>query len=434
VIRTSRRLVPTALAVTIAAIFAILAASMALQETHRSSGSRSLAEAAPAVARQPQPAATVETAAFDARRVALGLQLVRSGFSSPVLVTSARDGTGRLFVVEQTGRIKVIDGSNVSIFLDLRSLISTGGERGLLGLAFHPNFATHPFVYVNYTDKSGNTQIRRYTASGNVASPSSAFHIVSIGQPYSNHNGGNLAFGPDGYLYIGMGDGGSAGDPQNRAQNINSLLGKMLRIDVDHTSGSVHYRSPSTNPYVGRSGLDQIWQRGLRNPWRWSFDRLTGALWVADVGQARYEEVNRLTRNGNPGPGRGANYGWPAQEGRACYRPSSGCSTSGKVQPVVVYPHATSAADNCAVTGGFVYRGSAYPVLQGGYIYGDFCSGRMWMISATTASPATAVQVWSTSARPAISISSFGEDDAGELYVCDLSGGAVYRITATVRS
>ncbi len=446
-IRTSRRLVPTTLAVLIAGILAVLLAGLGMSVAHRSVAPGTLAgdpvavdldgDVAPAVARRPSTVAPVETAAFDARKVAIGLSLVKNGFSSPVLVTSPRDGSGRLFVVEQTGRIKIIkNGATLPTpFLDLHSLITTGGERGLLGLAFHPNFASHPFVYVNYTDVNGNTSIRRYTVGSNpdVAIPSSAFHIITIGQPYSNHNGGNLAFGPDGYLYIGMGDGGGAGDPQNRAQNVNSLLGKLLRIDVDHTSGSVHYRSPASNPYVGRTGLDQIWARGLRNPWRWSFDRLTGALWIADVGQGRYEEVDRMTRNGAPAPGRGANYGWPTLEGRACYRPSSGCSTSGKVSPLVVYPHVTSAADNCAVTGGFVYRGSAYPILQGGYIFGDFCSGRMWMVSSTAPSPTSTVQVWSTSARPSISISSFGEDDAGELYVCDLSGGAVYRITAVAR-
>jgi len=434
VIRPSRALIPSALSITLA-FAAVVAAGTSRPGTRGQAAAP--AAPAPASAMQPRTVTQPTTDAFDARRVARGLTLVQGGFTAPLLVTSPRDGSGRLFVVEQGGRIKIIkNGStNATPFLNVSSKITTGGERGLLGLAFHPGFATHPYVYVNDTDINGNTSITRYTVGSNpdVVDPGSALHIVTIGQPYANHNGGNLAFGPDGYLYIGMGDGGSAGDPQNRAQNINSLLGKMLRIDVDHFNGSVHYTNPSTNPYVGRTGADQIWSIGLRNPWRWSFDRVTGALWIADVGQNRWEEVDRSTRNGTTPAGRGANYGWPILEGRACYRPPSGCSTAGKVAPLVVYPHTTSAEPNCSVTGGFVYRGSAYPILQGGYIFGDFCSGRMWMVSATAPIPTSTVQVWSTSARPKLAISSFGEDDAGELYVCDLAGGRVYKISATVR-
>jgi len=228
-----------------------------------------------------------------------------------------------------------------------------------------------------------------------------------------------------------MGDGGSAGDPQNRAQNLNSLLGKMLRIDVDHRTATTNYRSPTTNPYVGRAGLDQIWSRGLRNPWRWSFDRVTGVLWIGDVGQNRYEEIDRSSPVGTTPAGRGANYGWPILEGRACYRPATGCSSRGTVAPVVVYGHSAPTATNCAVTGGFAYHGTAYPALIGGYVFGDFCSGRIWVISTRALGPLTPTLVRSPTASPRLAISSFGEDDNGELYVCDLAGGRIYRITAT---
>jgi glucose/arabinose dehydrogenase len=231
-----------------------------------------------------------------------------------------------------------------------------------------------------------------------------------------------------------MGDGGGAGDPQNLAQNLNSLLGKMLRIDVHHGTSRTHYVVPTSNPYVGRTGNDLIWSRGLRNPWRWSFDRATGALWIGDVGQNRYEEIDRSLRTSTTPAGRGVNYGWPTLEGRSCYKPPSGCSTSGRTMPLVVYPHATtSGPSNCSVTGGFVYRGSAYPVLAGGYLFGDFCSGRIWGVSATAGSPATPTLLWPASASPHLAISSFGENEGRELYVTDLAGGGVYRISATAK-
>ncbi len=230
-----------------------------------------------------------------------------------------------------------------------------------------------------------------------------------------------------------MGDGGSAGDPGGRAQNVNSLLGKMLRIDVDHSSGTKHYRSPASNPYVGRIGLNEIWSRGLRNPWRWSIDFTTGQMWIGDVGQNRYEEIDRALRSGTTPAGRALNYGWNVLEGRACYKPATGCSTSGKKMPLVTYAHSVTGDDNCSVTGGFVYRGSAYPVLVGGYVYGDFCSGRIWVLSAMTGTPARPILVRDATASPHLSISSFGLDEAGEMYVCDLAGGAIYRITATAK-
>jgi glucose/arabinose dehydrogenase len=375
--------------------------------------------------------------AFDARRVDLHVTLVKNGFVDPVLVTSAGDGSGRLFVVEQAGRVRVISGGVVlpTPFLDLRGAITSGGERGLLGLAFHPAFPAKPYVYVNFTDVNGNTAINRYTVGSdpNVAVASSRYRLLTIPQPYANHNGGNLAFGPDGFLYIGMGDGGSAGDPGNRAQNLNSMLGKMLRIDVDRTSATKRYRAPASNPYVGRTGLDEIWSSGLRNPWRWSFDRLTGRLFIGDVGQGRWEEIDRAMVQGSVPAGRGLNFGWRVLEGRACYNPPSGCSTTGKHPPLITYAHSVSGTDNCSVTGGFVYRGAASPVLYGGYVYGDFCSGRIWVVNSGASTPATPTLVRDSTASPRLAISSFGEGDDGELYVVDLGGGAVYQVRATVK-
>jgi len=429
--RATRTLLPSLLSVTLAT-----AAVVAATDTARPSRAVALGVGgpAPAVARiQPHANVALAPDAFNPANVSLSLSLVRGGFVAPLLVTNAADGTNRQFVVEQAGRIRVMKNGTVlsTPLLDLRGAITAGGEQGLLGLAFDPKFPSYPYIYVNFTDRNGDTAISRYTISAlnpNVADRSTGVRILTIGQPYANHNGGNLAFGPDGFLYIGMGDGGSGGDPQNRAQNLGSLLGKMLRIDVHHGTSKTHYVIPSTNPYVGRTGDDRIWSLGLRNPWRWSFDRLTGALWIADVGQDRWEEVNRSLKSGSTPAGRGANYGWRVMEGRACYNPPSGCSTSGKVLPLVVYPHLTSGTDNCSVTGGFVYRGTASPVLAGGYLYADFCSGRIWGVSASAASPATGTLLRGAGATPQLNISSFGEDEAGEVYVTDLSGGGVYRL------
>jgi hypothetical protein len=227
-----------------------------------------------------------------------------------------------------------------------------------------------------------------------------------------------------------MGDGGGAGDPEDRAQNPSSLLGKMLRIDVDHSASGKHYAIPPSNPYVDRSGLDEIWATGLRNPWRWSFDRLTGDLWIGDVGQNRYEEIDRSQKPASESAGRGANYGWDIVEGRACYEPATRCPARLTEKPLVAYGHAVSGADNCSVTGGFVSRGAADPVLQGGYVYGDYCSGRIWVVDSGAASPATPTLLRDATASPNLSISSFGAGDAGELYVTDLGSGRVYRIRA----
>ena len=347
---------------------------------------------------------------------------VVGGLDAPVYLTSARDGTGRLFVVEQTGKIKIIQGSSVvGTFLDVGSEISHGSEQGLLGLAFHPQFKTNGLFFVNFTRANGDTVVNRYRVSGtnpNVALRSSALRIITIGQPYDNHNGGTLQFGPDGYLYIGMGDGGSGGDPGNRAQDVTTLLGKMLRIDINGSVGSRHYRIPSSNPYVGRHGRNEIWARGLRNPWKYSFDRTTGTLWIGDVGQNRYEEIDR---SGGNAPGRGVNYGWRVLEGRHCFKPASGCNRTGKTMPVVEYSH----SEGCSVTGGYAYRGSNVPALFGRYVFADYCSGTIWSIPRKPGSSATKSLVLNTS----MNISSFGESASNELYVVD-RGGTIYRFDA----
>jgi glucose/arabinose dehydrogenase len=369
--------------------------------------------------------ATVPPAVGAPTDARITLALRASGLSNPVFVTSARDGTGRLFVVEQTGRIKIyVNGAVLATpFLSIAGSVSNGYEQGLLGLAFHPSYKTNRKLYIDYTDVNGDTVIREYTASstnGNVVAMSTARTILKVDQPYENHNGGMLAFGPDGYLYIGLGDGGGSGDPGNRAQNRESLLGKILRIDVNGTTSTTAYRNPSTNPYVGVAGRNEIWQIGLRNPWRFSFDRANGNLWIGDVGQAAWEEIDRAVRT-SAGAGRGINWGWHTLEGFHCYSPPSGCDKTGKSWPLGEYDHG---GGRCAVTGGYVYRGTLIPALVGGYVFADFCSGQIWVYNSTATMPAAKTLLLDTS----LTISSFGENAAGELYVLDRNGGRLYAI------
>ena len=341
----------------------------------------------------------------------LRLQTVATGLSSPVDLQSPT-GDPRLFIVEQPGRIRIVqNGQLVSTpFLDIRSKVGSGGERGLLGLAFHPNFATNRFFYVNYTDLSGDTRVERYTvpaATPNVADPASAKLIITIDQPFSNHNGGQLQFGPDGKLYIGMGDGGSGGDPDNHAQNRGDLLGDLLRIDVD---AGDPYGIPADNPYAASTQFRrEIWAYGLRNPWRFSFDRASGVLFIADVGQNEFEEINAVSATQA-----GINYGWRLMEGTHCYNPSN-CSTNGLQLPVHEYSH----NDGCSVTGGYVYRGTAIPGIVGHYFYSDWCSGFLKSFRVVNGA-ATDHGTWSVGDLG--NVLSFGLDAAAELYVLTQNG------------
>jgi glucose/arabinose dehydrogenase len=343
------------------------------------------------------------------------LQRIANGLDSPVSITNA--GDSRLFITLQDGEVRIWNGTEVlpTPFLNIRSLTSKGGERGLLSVAFHPRYAENGFFFVNYTNTGGHTVIARYQVSAadpNRADPDSARTLLIIEQPYTNHNGGQLQFGPDGYLYIGMGDGGAGGDPQNRAQNLSTLLGKMLRIDVDADTYSV----PSDNPFVNNTAArPEIWAFGLRNPWRFSFDRASGDLWIADVGQGEWEEVNYQPASSIGGE----NYGWRRMEGTHCFEPDSGCDTGDLVRPVLEYDHSGS---DCSVTGGYVYRGASSPRLNGLYIYGDYCSGKIW--GATREGSTVSIR---DLVDTAFLISSFGEDMNGELYVAD-HGGSVYRL------
>jgi glucose/arabinose dehydrogenase len=347
---------------------------------------------------------------------AISLTRVAGGFAQPVTITHAGDGSGRLFVVEQGGRIRIIRNGAVvpTPFLDITNLVTpTGGEQGLLGLAFPPGFTARRTFYVNYTNRAGvgNTVIARFSLSADAdrADPLSRQELLNIIQPFANHNGGQLAFGRDGHLYIGSGDGGSGGDPLGNGQNTGTLLGKILRIDV--LSGATPYAIPAGNPFG-----NEIWAYGLRNPWRFSFDLLTGDFYVADVGQDLVEEINFQPA----GSGAGVNYGWNIMEGNRCFG-STTCSTAGLALPVAEYLHGNG---DCAVTGGYVYRGSA-TALQGIYFYGDFCSGRIWGLRRTGARFQTALVADTT-----LSISTFGEDEAGELYVADYATGDIYRIVS----
>jgi glucose/arabinose dehydrogenase len=363
-------------------------------------------------------------APFNAAAVSLSLSRVASGLSSPLFVTNAGDGSGRLFIVEKGGRIKILQAGVVltTPFLDIRAKVSKSGERGLLGLAFHPDYGVNGKFYVYYTDLHGRIAIAVYHRSAsdpNLASPTGSV-LLRISKPYSNHNGGMIAFGPDGYLYLGTGDGGGAGDPGNRAQNLGSLLGKILRIDVNRRTPARPYGIPRTNPYVGKVGLDQIWARGLRNPWRFSFDKANGDLWIGDVGQNRWEEIDRSSAAG--GGGRAKNYGWRVLEGNACYRPASGCNRAGKKIPLAVYSH----RKGCSVTGGYVYRGTEYPALLGAYLFADFCSGRIWSVAAAGAARQTPRQLLDST----LMISSFGQAEDDSLYVTDLRNGGVWKIVA----
>jgi glucose/arabinose dehydrogenase len=352
---------------------------------------------------------------FEPDRVALDLRPVAGGFESPIGLTDAPDAESRLYVIEQPGRIRSFtSGGDVQPFLDISDRLVAGGEQGLLGLAFHPDYEEDGRFFVNYTDTNGDTVVSSFTAPDGAGDPSSEQILLTVDQPFANHNGGHLAFGPDGYLYIALGDGGSAGDPENNGQRLDTLLGKLLRIDVD-AGGSDPYAIPDDNPFAGEEeARPEIWAYGLRNPWRFSFDRETGDLWIADVGQDVYEEVNREAARGSGG----LNYGWRVVEGPDCYE--EGCDTGDFVAPVATYTHDFG----CSITGGYVYRGEAFPNLQGAYVAGDYCSGNIWALPADVRSVADPEPALDTELR----ISSFGEDADGELYLTDAAGGSVFQV------
>jgi glucose/arabinose dehydrogenase len=347
------------------------------------------------------------------------LEQVASGLNMPVLVTAAPGDTSRIFVVEKRGTVRIIEHGVLlpTPFIDLSGRVTTGSEQGLLGLAFHP---TDGRVVLSFTvagsTGGGTSRIATFTtgADPDVLDPATEQVILEVAQPYGNHNGGNVLFGPDGYLYAGFGDGGSGGDPQGHGQNRDDLLGSLLRLDIDH---GLPYTTPATNPFVGQPDMrGELWNWGLRNPWRYSFDRATGDLYIADVGQNAWEEVD-VQPAASAG---GENYGWAIMEGDHCYKGST-CNRTGLVMPVIEYGH----GDGCSVTGGFVYRGSAIPELVGSYFYGDYCNG--WIRSFVYRNgSATDARSWPTLDTKQ-QITSFGEDARGELYVV-LASGTIYRI------
>lgn len=345
----------------------------------------------------------------------INLVPIANNLSRPLFLTYSPDDTGRLFILEQGGTIRIWQNGRLlpEPFLDISSLVACCGERGLLGLAFHPNFRQNNLFFLNYTNRSGNTVIARYRANGNRAEADSAQILLTIAQPYANHNGGMIAFGPDGMLYIGMGDGGSGGDPINAGQRLDTLLGKILRIDVNRSEGNRAYAIPADNPTLaGRRS--EIWSYGWRNPWRFSFDRQTGDMWIADVGQNAVEEVHFQPASSKGGE----NYGWRIMEGNRCFNPPQNCNREGLVMPVLTYTH----DQGRSITGGYRYRGSAMPAFRGAYFYADYVSGRIW-----AATPQG--ERWQSREvlKTDLNISSFGEDAAGELYVID-HRGTVYRM------
>ena len=353
---------------------------------------------------------------------------VATGFSTPLDIQQPDDASGRLFVVEQSGHIQIIQSNGTRAatpFLDItgRAGFTSGGETGLLGLAFHPNYKNNRRFFVNYTRNNATqlqTVIAEFTASStnsNFADPTTENILFTVDQPFSNHNGGGLAFGKDGFLYIGLGDGGGSGDPSGNGQNTTTLLGKMLRIDVDsaHAPG-LNYAIPPGNPFATSGGRAEIWVFGLRNPFRFSFDSVTGDLWIGDVGQNSFEEVDHL-----PSGQGGANLGWNIMEGTHCFSPATGCSTAGLTLPVFDYDH-TQGDDT--VIGGHIYRGTKMPSLVGRYVFGDFISGRMWTLTQS-GSTLTRTSLFTVAAGD---VAAIGQDQLGELYVARYSTGAVSRI------
>lgn len=361
------------------------------------------------------------TSAPVSRPVPTGIQVERIfpnlSFRNMTNLVQPDDISGLIFITEQRGVIHAFNASQSQpgsyVFLDITDRVNQGGdEEGLLGIAFAPDYGENGYFYVYYSAanprRSVVSRFSRDQRNPGVAALQSEVIIMEVGQPFSNHNGGQLAFGPDGYLYIGLGDGGNAGDPQGNGQNLATLLGSILRIDVSGLSATGGYKIPVDNPFVDTAGARaEIWAFGLRNPWRFSFDAETGLLWAGDVGQDMWEEIDIITK--------GANYGWNIMEGSRCYSPAAGCNQSGLTLPVVEYDH----SKGCSVTGGYVYRGDKVPSLQGHYIYGDYCSGNIWALGYSDNTVTQNILI----AKSGLSITSFGEDMAGNLYILSREGG-----------
>ncbi|WP_452232659.1 PQQ-dependent sugar dehydrogenase [Lacinutrix sp. MEBiC02595] len=355
----------------------------------------------------------------------INIELFASGLSKPVNVKHA--GDDRLFVAERAGVIKIInaDGTLATTpFLNINPIVTnSGGERGLLAIAFHPNYSTNGYLFVNYINNSADTVISRFTRNSlNTADPNSELVFMNISQPYGNHNGGDMHFGTDGYLYISTGDGGSGGDPENRAQNLTSHLGKLLRIDVDNpVTGGLNYSIPADNPFFSNTeGIkEEIWSYGLRNPWKWSFDRDTGDIWIADVGQSQIEEINMVTNGSAP-----INYGWRCYEGDSPYNTANCPATSTLTFPVAQYTHSNDGAFKCSITGGYRYRGTEQPTLEGFYFFADYCSDEIGYVQGDgTNFNLTFIEDFGSDG-----FSAFGEDVTGELYIAGLNSGIIYKI------
>jgi len=354
----------------------------------------------------------------------LVLNDIVGGLNAPLDFQVANDGSGRFFIVEQPGIIRIVSAGALlpSLFLDIQAKVNfDGAEQGLLGLAFHPSYSQNRRFYLNYDRLSGSqiqTVIAEYQASAtsqDQADPSSERILFTVDQPFANHKGGQLAFGPDGFLYIGLGDGGSAGDPNGNGQSLGTLLGKILRIDVDHTSTGLQYAIPSDNPFVSTSGAKpENWAYGFRNPWRFSFEKGGTRLFCGDVGQDKFEEIDLVQKGGN--------FGWNIMEGAHCFSPSSGCNMNGLILPISEYDH----SEGSAVIGGYVYKGSAISSLSGVYVFGDLSGGKIWGLQET--SPGTWTR--STLLSKALTLSSFGQDESGEIYVIDYGGGNVLKLAS----
>ena len=427
-IRVQRR--STAALPAVALLLSVLAAACTGPVPSPSAAAPSSGSASPQASRSdaPQPSASVPGSTnppLPSGPDALALERVADGLEAPVGIANAGDGSGQVFVLEQAGRVRVIEANGelrAEPFVDLRGRIVSGGERGLLGIAFHPDYARNGRLFVHYSRAGDGATVvseLRATGDGRTANPGSERILLTQAQPFANHNGGQLAFGPDGYLYLGLGDGGASGDPFDNAQNTEVLLGKILRLDVDGApDGDRGYAIPPDNPFAPQgvrpgAGRPEIWAYGLRNPWQFSFDAASGDLYIADVGQDEWEEVNR-----QPSDSRGGeNYGWDVMEGRHCFVRQD-CDQAGYVKPIAEYSHARG----CSVTGGHVYRGTRQPELQGVYVFGDYCRGLVFTLQVDEGTITPKVVLES-----GLGISAFGTDEGGEIYVAGIEG-TVHRV------